>query len=145
MHDENGKPIYEFEEVLVSFYEAVTRVNQGLPVIDRNYKRDEGWELLFTLKANEYVVFPNEETGFNPKETDLKDPDNYSLISPNLFRVQKFSSKYYVFRHHLETKIDDNKSLKETTWKRVCALSALADLVKVRLNHIGEIVDVGEY
>lgn len=104
-----------------------------------------GWQFLFTMKQNEYFVFPNEETGFNPKEIDLLNPKNYALISPNLFRVQKLSSKDYFFRHHLETKIEDNKNLLNITWKRIKSLGKIKDIVKVRINHIGKIVEIGEY
>lgn len=133
------------QEVLVSFIEATTRAICGDPIIDRNYKSDEGWEFLFTMKQNEMFVFPNKETGFDPKEIDLLDSSNYSVISPNLFRVQKLSSKYYVFRHHLETMIVDKKPLQEYSWKRITSLKHLEGIVKVRINHIGQIVTVGEY
>ena len=96
------------------------------------------------MKQNEYFVFPNEKTGFNPKEIDLMNPENYALISPNLFRVQKFTIKDYFFRHHLETNVDNNNSLKGITWIR-CGLNGVEKLVKVRVNHIGQIVSVGEY
>ena len=56
--DANG----DLQENVVSFFEAVTRVNLGLPIIDKDYKRDEGWNFLFTMKQNEYFVFPNKET-----------------------------------------------------------------------------------
>ena len=143
--DDDGNMIYELDEKVVSFYEAVERVNQGLPAIDKNYQADEGWEFLYTMKQNEYFVFPNETTGFNPKDVDLLNPDNYSIISPNLFRVQKFSNKYYVFRHHLETNVNEAKELQGITWKRITSLSIMDKIVKVRVNHLGEIVAVGEY
>lgn len=97
------------------------------------------------MKQNEYFVFPNPATGFNPSEIDLMDEENYARISPNLFRVQKLASKYYVFRHHLETKVDDDKRLQEITWKRLSSLKDIDKLVKVRINHLGQIVSVGEY
>lgn len=143
--DENGEPMYELEEVIVTFFEAVTRANMGLPIVDKEYKQSEGWIFLFTMKQNEYFVFPNAETGFNPKEVDLLNPDNYALISPNLFRVQKFSSKDYWFRHHLETVISDDKATQNISWKRIKSLPWIANVVKVRVNHIGQIVAVGEY
>lgn len=133
------------QENVVSFYEATMRANMGIPIIDRDYKKAEGWQFLFTMKQNEYFVFPNEETGFNSNEVDLLDPDNYAEISKNLFRVQKLASKYYVFRHHLETTVVESKNLQETTWKRITAINKLKDIVKVRVNHIGKIVAVGEY
>lgn len=132
------------QESVVSFYEAVARASLGLPVIDREYRKEDGWQFLFTMKQNEYFVFPNPETGFNPEEIDLTDEANYALISPNLFRVQKFTIKDYFFRHHLETTVEDNKELKDMTWKR-CGLGGIIGIVKVRVNHIGQIVSVGEY
>lgn len=143
--DDDGNMIYELDENVVSFYEVVERVNQGLPVIDKNYRADDGWEFLYTLKQNEYFVFPNETTGFDPKDVDLLNPENYAIISPNLFRVQKFSSKDYFFRHHLETNVESIKSLQGITWKRITSLSIMDKIVKVRVNHIGQIVAVGEY
>lgn len=133
------------QEKVVSFYEAVARINIGMPVVDKEYKKDEGWEFLFTMKQNEYFVFPNTETFFDPKVIDLMDPENYSLISPNLFRVQKLTTKCYVFRHHLETTVDDINALRNTTWKRIQNCNGLKGVVKVRINHIGQIVQVGEY
>ena len=97
------------------------------------------------MKINEMFVFPNPETGFLPEEVNLLDRKNYSLISPNLFRVQKLSSGYYCFRHHLETELDDTPELRDVTWKRVQSTNNLKGLVKVRINHIGQIVSVGEY
>jgi CRISPR-associated endonuclease Csn1 len=143
--DSDGLPKQELVEQVVSFIEAVARVNQGQPPIARDFKSNEGWTLLFTMKPNEYFVFPNEETGFNPNDVDLMDPRNYALISPNLFRVQKLSSKDYYFRHHLETTVDNNKTLHGKTWKRICSVTGLEGIVKVRVNHLGQIVAVGEY
>ena len=144
--DEAGNPKYELEEVVVSFFEAVTRANLGQPIIDKDYKTSEGWQFLFSMKQNEYFVFPNEKTGFNPKEIDLLDAENYGVISPNLFRVQKFAHKNYVFRHHLETTIKDTSSiLKGITWIDFRSSKGLDAIVKVRVNHIGQIVSVGEY
>lgn len=164
--DENGEIKYELEENVVSFFEAVARVNARLPIVDKEYKQAEGYEFLFTMKQNEYFVFPkkemretvNEETGelteeevitFNPKDYSedwFKNPENYAMISPNLFRVQKFSFKNYVFRHHLETSIKDiSSTLRGITWSDFRSSKGLDQIVKVRINHIGEIVSIGEY
>lgn len=147
--DEKGN----LQENVISFFETTARVNAGLPIIDKTFNQDKGWTFLFTMKQNEFFVFPNEETGFNPKDIDLMNPINYSLISPNLFRVQKFSKliygnsavREYVFRHHLETKINDNKELKEIIYKNIKSLPIFEKVEKVRINHIGQIVSVGEY
>lgn len=139
--DENG----DLQEHLVSFFEATANKARGLPIIDKEYNQSEGWRFLFTMKQNEYFVFPNKETGFNPNEVDLLNPDNYEEISKNMYRVQKFTTKDYVFRHHLETTINDDKNLKDITWKRITSTSGIEGIIKVRVNHIGQIVSVGEY
>ena len=133
------------QEHIVSYFEATARAVQHLPIIDRDYNRAEGWQFLFTMKRNEYFVFPNSETGFDPNEIDLLDPNNSAAISPNLFRVQKLATKYYVYRHHLETNVEDRKETMGMTWKRIRTLNSLTGVVKVRVNHIGQIVAVGEY
>lgn len=132
------------QENVISFFEAVERANQGIPVIDKAFNAHLCWKFLFTMKQNEYFVFPNEQSGFNPNEIDLLDKKNYKLISPNLFRVQKIATGDYWFRHHLETNVDVKLELKDVTYKR-SSLSGIKYIVKVRLNHIGEIVKVGEY
>ena len=68
-----------------------------------------------------------------------------------MFRVQKISSKNYVFNHHLQTKAVDNdllknhKELKGITYHFIQTPSKLEGIVKVRINHLGKIVHVGEY
>ena len=163
--DDNGNAKFELEEKVVSFFEATIRANNGEPIIDKTYNQDKGWQFLFSMKQNEYFVFPRYETTkdindkevtvktFDPKDIDLLDPNNYQLISPNLFRVQKMSKvpygnsfvRDYVFRHHLETKVEDVKELKGVTYMQLKSLPLLNEVVKVRVNHIGQIVAVGEY
>ena len=147
--DENGN----LQDNIVSFFEAAERKSQGVPIIDKNFNHDIGWRFLFTMKQNEYFVFPNEVTGFNPSEVDLMDEANYDIISPNLYRVQKMSRvvygksiiRDYVFRHHLETTVEANANLKGLAYKQLKSLSYLEGIVKVRINCIGKIVAVGEY
>lgn len=131
------------QEHIISYFEAMALVNAGFSPVDKEYNRDKGWKFLFTMKRNEYFVFPGD--GFNPAEVDLMDPSNRSRISPHLFRVQKLSTGYYVFRHHLETTVSDNKELRGITWERIRTANNLKGIVKVRVNHTGRIVAVGEY
>lgn len=146
--DENG----DLQDKAVSFFEAVVRANQGLPIVDKTYNQHLGWEFLFTMKQNEMFVFPNEEVGFNPTEIDLLNPKNKKLISKHLFRVQTISVvKYgnntvrdFKFRHHLETTVEDKKELQGITYKQLKSLSYLSNVIKVRINHLGDIVSVGE-
>ncbi|WP_423818932.1 type II CRISPR RNA-guided endonuclease Cas9 [Salinimicrobium sp. TIG7-5_MAKvit] len=140
-------PLGELEEGAVSFYEAVIRKNQGEDVI--KYYNQKGWKLKFTLKQNEMFVFPSEE--FDPNEIDFFDIENQIVISKNLFRVQSISSKYYIFAHHLETEaingdtFKNKKQLLGITYQFHQSEKHLQGIVKVRINHLGEIVQVGEY
>ena len=126
---------------------------RSLPIVDKTYKQAEGWQFMFTMKQNEMFVFPNEATGFNPAEIDLLDPKNKKLISPNLFRVQTISIvKYgnsvvrdFKFRHHLEATLQDDKILQGITFQQIKSLEPLRNIVKVRINHLGDIVNIGEY
>ena len=143
--DEDGN----LQEVVVSFYDAVARINANMPVIWYNHPEHPEWEFLFSMKQNEYFVFPNKKTGFDPSEIDLTDENNYHLISLNLFRVQKIASKNYVFNHHLETSAVNNDTLKNKllasiTYQFVQTPLKLNDIIKVRINHLGQIVKVGE-
>ena len=132
--DKNGN----LQEEVVSFYEAVIRKNQGHPIMQKAHPK--GWKFLFTMKQNEVFVFPSED--FIPTEIDLLDVNNANLISPQLFRIQKIGTKDYWFRHHLETEVINNLDF---TYKRLQSTSGLFGVVKVRVNHIGQIVQTGEY
>lgn len=139
------------QDNVVSFFEAVTRANQGLPVIDKTLNQELGWQFLFSMKQNEYFVFPSDD--FDPNEINLLNPENNKLISKHLYRVQKFSKveygnsavRDYVFRHHHETTVEDKKELRDTAYIQLKSLPILEKIVKVRINHIGEIVKIGEY
>ena len=155
--DENGEIVYELGEKIVSFYEATSRAIQHLPIIDKTYNQSEGWQFLFSMKQNEYFIFPRYDADgniiFNPLEHDeewFKNPENYAEISPNLYRVQKIATKNYFFRHHLETTVAEQKELKGITYKPQLGLNGIgkngnAFILKVRINNIGQIVSVGEY
>ncbi|GEM53718.1 CRISPR-associated endonuclease Cas9 [Empedobacter brevis NBRC 14943 = ATCC 43319] len=145
--DEKGN----LQDRVISFYEAVARINQGLPIVDKAYNHHLGWTFKFTMKQNEMFVFSSED--FNPNEIDLFDRKNQTLISKHLFRVQKFSKveygnsavRDYVFRHHLESVISDVKELRDKTYKVFKSLGEFKGLIKVRTNHLGEIIHIGEY
>ena len=134
-------PKGNLQEEVVSFYDAVIRKNLGLSVINKTH--ENGWEFLFTMKQNEYFIFPSES--FNPEEYDLLNPDNYHLISPNMFRVQKISTKNYMFRHHLETMLEDKIELSNYAFRSIRSTSPLLRIIKTRINHLGQIVQLGEY
>ncbi len=158
--DDNGRPIpvdyvstgnnhhvaiYEdtdgnLQEQVVSLFEAVARINDGLPIIDKMYNNHLGWQFQFTMKQNEMFVFSNDD--FDMDTINFLDFKNACEISPHLFRVQKIATKNYMFRHHLETTVTNDL---EFTVKHIRSCNRLKGLVKVRLNHLGQIVQVGEY
>ncbi|QZE15617.1 type II CRISPR RNA-guided endonuclease Cas9 [Halosquirtibacter laminarini] len=138
--DADGK----YHEEVVSFYEAVARVLEGVPIVRDNHPEHPDWTLQFTLKQNEMFLLPSED--FNPREIDPLDPDQRATIAKHLYRVQNISSKYYVLTHHYET-TDVTRVESMLGWRfiRKRSLNGLEDWVKVRINHLGEIVQVGEY
>ena len=135
--DEKGN----LQEEVVSFYDAVVRRNLGLSVINKAHEK--GWKFLFSMKQNEFFIFPSES--FNPHEIDLLNPSNYHLISPNIFRIQKIATKNYMFRHHLETTVEEASELKDIVYKSVRSTSPLMGIIKVRINLLGKITHLGEY
>lgn len=141
--DEKGN----LQEEIVTFYDAVIRKNLGLSIINKNHEK--GWEFLFTMKKNEFFIIPNE--AISTDNIDLFNPNNYNLISPYLFRAQSISSKYYIFNHHLETRNADGnlfknyKNLSGITYHFFQTTNKLKNLTKVRINHLGQIVQLGEY
>jgi CRISPR-associated endonuclease Csn1 len=131
-------------ERVVSMFEAVQLKNAGLEVVDKSYNSTIGWKFMFSMKTNEYFIFPNKIDGIDPMNIDLFDKGNYKLISRNLYRVQKLTTKDYTFRHHLETTVADNSKLKDIAFKRLTSIPPLVGTVKVRLDHLGNIVSIGE-
>ena len=68
-----------------------------------------------------------------------------SIISKHLYIVWSISESDFWFRHHLETNVDNQKILKDIAYKEYSNLDFANYIVKVRVNHIGVIVGVGEY
>ncbi len=136
------------QDVAVSFLEATTRKALGQPVVDTDFNSSLGWKFLFSMKQNEYFIFPDVEHGFDPKDIDLYDPKNKAEISKRLYRVQKMSktdnNRIYYFRHHLETSVEDNNSLIGLAFKRISSLTPLEGIIKVRVNHLGDILPAKE-
>ncbi|MBQ0120638.1 MAG: type II CRISPR RNA-guided endonuclease Cas9 [Bacteroidales bacterium] len=133
------------QEHVVSILESTRNYIDDNYLVDKNYNSSSGWRFLFTMKKNEYFVLPDPDNGFFPEEIDLLDESKYQEISKHLFRVQKMSSKNYMFRHHLDTRTIYPKELQNVTYVNIRSTNGLKGIVKVRINHIGKIVAVGEY
>ena len=131
--NEKGK---RFEKV-VTFWEAVTRKREGVPVIDRN--PSDGSTFITSMQQNEMFVFNMSRAEIE----NAKSNGDYSIVSKNLFRVRKLTSGNYWFNHHLETKpkesIDDKKA-----GRCIQASAGSFAGIKVRINHLGEITKIGE-
>ena len=153
--NENGK----FNDKVISFWEAVTIGLQNVaehdnpyPIIDKRNDSILG-AFQFSMQINDLFVFDLKHSQ-NPQEKneiDFFDRTNRKLISEKLFRLQKMTKKSsgafeVTYRHHLEANLNrSNKLLKGFTWDEHGSNKHLERLTKVRLNHLGEIVSVGEY
>ena len=155
--NENGK----YNDKVVPLLKAVAIGLQNLqnsggkspqPIIDRSDDAVLG-KFLFSMQINDLFVFD-----LKPDELDFFDPANYAQISKKLFRVQKMSKSkagrlIVIFRHHLETKVKrrdkngkevDEKMLKGIIWEDISSNKHLHRPTKVKINHIGQIIKIGE-
>jgi len=135
--DENGR----YTDRVVSFWEAVSRCLDNLntngsiyPVIDRNDK--DGLRFLFSMQINDLFVFD-----VNPEDVNFFDPLNRALLGEKMYRVQTISKGDYRFRHQYETTVSKDYDF---SFKRLQSADALKTAVKVRVNHLGDIISIGE-
>ena len=156
-----------FEHVC-TFWHAVERKKYNLPVIIKNtneiwdkiLSQPEGtfldafleklplanWELELSMQQNEMLILEMQKEDFE----EALQQKNYSNISNHLYVIWSLSNGDYWFRHHLETKNSELKSVekaKEAKRYYRKSMEALIPLnpIKVKINHIGEIVKIGEY
>lgn len=136
--DKDGK----LHEHVASFFEVVKRVMKGLSVVDETYNSDIGWKFKFSMKQNDYFIFANADTGFNPNKIKLDKESIYDKISPNLFRLQKMSEGDYFFRNHTDATNCSDTALKSLMWMRIRNVNDLLKykVVKVRIDNLGNIV-----
>lgn len=93
----------ELKEDVVSFWEVIERIQQGEPI----YKLPEdGKRIVTTLQENDmFLLGLPAEFIESVGGGDIK----YSEYSTYLYRVQKISSMYYTFRHHLASTVTNEK------------------------------------
>jgi len=148
----------EYHNEVVTFWDAVAigllnieQTGKPYPIINRKEHSEFG-RLKFSMQINDLFVFDLKHAR-NPQEEneiDFLENKNRKQISQQLYRVQKMSKKKtgafeVTYRHHLEATIDRSSSnLKGITWQEHGSKNHFARLTKVRLNHLGEIVKVGE-
>ena len=161
--DANG----QYQELVVSFWQAVERKRYGLPIViedpkavwDRVMDMDlpqafletlpkDDWQFVVSLQANEMFILGLEDGDF---EMAMENKD-YQLLNKHLYRVQKIRSKEYTFRHHIETSVDDKYDNKPNpalsmSMKKLINIRSFGSWFaqyphKVRVNLLGEITEV---
>jgi len=119
-------PLGVLEESIVSFWDAVDRARYGIPlvithpreVMEQVLQRGDipesvlkslppsDWMFVESLQQDEMVAI-----GLSDEELQSAiEAQDYRKLSEHLYRVQSLSSKYYVFRYHLETSVKDRKN-----------------------------------
>ncbi len=116
----------ELREDVVSFWDVIERQHQGEPV----YKLPEdGQKIVATLQENDmYLLNLSQEQQSQLKRGLLSNAE----LSSHLYRVQKISSMYYTFRHHLASTIHNEKEefriVSMSKWKAVNPLKIEIDI-----------------
>ena len=119
--DDDGNVV----ESIVTFWQAVERARYGLPIVVVNPREvmEKGLPIpelpesvVKALPASNLrlmeVLRMNDMFLIGMKDEEIKAAikgEDYSTLSRYLYRVQKLSSMYYVFRYHLETEVKDEK------------------------------------
>lgn len=152
-------------EIVVSLWDAVNRKEKGLSVIIKepkaawDYIQEKGiedqtllsnlplpdWTFVESMQQNEMFVF---RMSLEELEDALRKND-IGVVSDNLYRVQNLASCYYVFRHHLETRLEknaseDRKAIEIGKLIRTQSLESFLKMgaVKVRVSNVGNITPI---
>ncbi len=121
---ENG----ELFEKVTTFWVAVERGKQGLPVIDRI--PNDGSKLIASLQINDMFLLGLSEDAFEENR------NNQVLLAKHLYRVQKLSAGDYSFRFHLAANLDNpNQHIRFNSLRAWIRYSP----IKVVVNQLGEI------
>ncbi len=155
-------PDGKWHECVVTLWEAVERKKAGLPVIiespsavwdnvltkgidNQNMLKvlpDQDWTFITSLQKNEMFVF-----GMSREEMiSAIEKRHFNVICRNLYRVQKLSESYYVFRQQYETRLEkDNEEAKQLMlmqkFIRCTSLEKYKSMnpIKVRVDALGSI------
>lgn len=146
-------------ESVVTFWQAVARIRYGLPAIVTHPREvmeqafsipDLPEEVLEALPISRLrlmeVLRINDMFLIGMKDGKIQaaiEGEDYPTLSRHLYRVQKLSSMYYVFRYHLETEVKDEKNTSGEIPKfyRITSFSAYQKLNprKVKIDLLGRI------
>ncbi|MDX5438506.1 MAG: hypothetical protein LPK03_14985, partial [Pontibacter sp.] len=116
-------------ERVVTFYEAVERKKQGIPVVKPT--TTEGYILVQTLQINDMFLL-----GIAKEEINWNDQNLYQQLSPYLYRVQKLSLGDYNFRTHKASTIDN---ISEGVRIRSMKAWEQANPIKVQITPTGQL------
>ncbi len=150
-------------EHVVTFWHAVERKIHRLPVVIEHPDAvwdslpdglseefmqqlpDATWQLQLSMQQNEMFILGMPHDLY----ADAMENRDHALLSRYLYRVQKLSMKYYAFRLHIETSVDDKYDGKENKilsqqmgkLKSIRSIGALyaQNPHKVRISSTGEI------
>lgn len=118
--DRNG----EMKEKVVTFWEAVERRNRQQPVY---HLPEDGTTVICTLQTNDMFII-----GLTPEELETCRRDR-CRISRHLYRVQKISSMYYTFRHHLASTVTNEQEevriVSFSAWQRMNPVKIHIDIL----------------
>lgn len=114
-------------ENVVTLWEATARRNAGDPVIQLP---TGGLRVVTTLEINDMFLL-GLQRDFELEGADAR------LVSQHLYRVQKLSSRYYTFRHHLASTIQHaDQEVRIQSFKKFETMNP----VKVRVNAAGVVL-----
>ena len=116
------------QEEVVQFWTAVQNKLDGLNIYQLP---SDARRVICYLEVNDMYLL-----GMSDEEySDNK--NNYQFLSQHLYRVQKLSSMFYTFRHHLASTLDNkNAEVYIQSMKRWIELNP----IKVRINEMGKII-----
>lgn len=152
-------PQGKLEESIVTFWDAVDRARYGIPLVITHPREvmeqvlqrgDVPESVLRSLPPSDWVFVdslqPDEMVIIGLSDEELQqalEVQDYRKLSEHLYRVQKVSSLYYVFRYHLETSVADDKNTagRIPKFHRVQSLKAYEEknIHKVRVDLLGRI------
>ncbi len=137
--DKSGK----YQEMVVSFWDAVERKKFGVPVVisnphdvwdsimDKDLPQEflvklpkDDWTYILSMQENEMFVLGMEEDEFN----DAIEAKDNAVLNKHLYRIQNISSLFYNFRYHTETKVDDKYAGIENGRNASMSLGALVPI-----------------
>ncbi len=154
--DEKGK----WQEHIVTFWHAVERKKYGIPTIittpaevrsnvtdkmpesfQEQLPKSATWQFKFSMQQNEmFILGMNEEL----YQEAMRNND-YAMLGKHLYRVQKLATGDFVFRHHLETTVDDKSATAREMGKlKRLSLKTLKENNphKVHISVIGKITEI---